>query len=137
MRFMVVKVVLAGLFTTGLIVAPMIVPGSEVMAATTATLTKVAGGGVSGHVTPAEVSNSAITPFTVKNVGGGTWVYTVGRGFDGATVTSQYINNTYYHSATAVCGSDADTVYAVATRWARASANAGLFADYAMYWYNY
>ncbi len=133
----ITKMALTGLVASGMLAAPMVASGAHAMAAMGPILTKVSGGSVSGTVTPNEVSKSSVTPFTVKNVGGGTWVYTVNRGFNGTTVTSDYVNNTYYHSATAICGSDVSTVYAVATQWARASANAGLFADYAMYWNNY
>lgn len=127
----------AATIVSGVLAAPFVASGAQTVTAQVPNLTKVAGGSVSGTVTPATVNNATITPFTVKNVGGGTWDYTVSRGFNGTTVTSDYINNKLFHSATSICGPTTNTVYAAAKRWARSSANAGLFADYAMYWDTY
>ncbi|MHB1628146.1 MAG: lactococcin 972 family bacteriocin [Bacilli bacterium] len=80
-----------------------------------------------------------VTPFTTVNVGGGTWVYNVTRNLLHltTTVTSDYINNEYTHTATAVAGTVIDTTsFTAPYYWADAKAVSGYLVSAAMYWDN-
>lgn len=84
-----------------------------------------------------ELTNSQVTPFTVVNVGGGTWNY--GTEIIGAQkhVWSHYVHPTKYHSATAILGPEEDKVYAVAGTWANADVyGSPSYTGYA-YWATY
>jgi hypothetical protein len=56
---------------------------------------------------------------TIVNTGGGTWNYGSTYSFPvDMYVWSDYVNPTYYHSATTICGPLVQTHYNVAYRWA-------------------
>lgn len=75
---------------------------------------------------------------TVVNVGGGTWNYgTSTNWLVGKNVWSHYLNNNYYHSATAIGGPN--QVYASERSgvWAQADTNCMAWEGAAEYWQNY
>jgi hypothetical protein len=91
--------------------------------------------GANGSAVP---SSSHVSPFTVVNVGGGTWSY--GSGLSNPWtqhVWSHYVHPTLYHSATAICGSDNPKVYANAGTWANADAYCAPWDSNAVYWNTY
>jgi lactococcin 972 family bacteriocin len=75
---------------------------------------------------------------TTVNVGGGTWTYGTSYVFPILKdVYSKYINNMYYHSATAIGGTATQKVYAVAHNWANAGIRCGASETGYTYWANY
>src|SRR5258706_5787395 len=73
-------------------------------------------------------------PYTIVNVGGGTWNYgTENCGFNCKHVWSHYVHNSLYHSATAICASQNVKVFANATFWANADVNCRWFDSDATY----
>jgi len=74
---------------------------------------------------------------TTVNVGGGTWNYGVNYGIINKTTYSQYVHNSLYHSATSICGSNNQKVFANATYWANSSAGCGITSNTAAYWATY
>ena len=74
---------------------------------------------------------------TIVNVGGGTWSYGSSYSFPtNKYVWSDYVNNTYYHSATTICGSLHETHYNVAYQWANTNETCGALSSDAVYWSN-
>ena len=95
------------------------------------TSSPVSGGGMA-------LSNTQVTPFTISNVGGGTWDYGTYLTFYGAkAVYSDYVNNHYKHSATAVIGATHSTIVAAATKWANATVTGYPWSSDAVYWHNF
>lgn len=85
----------------------------------------------------AALSNTQVTPFTVKNVGGGTWEYGTYLGWVYKHVYSDYINNTYLHNATSIIGSDHDTSpWEVPGYWADSAAKGWPWQTAYVYWDN-
>lgn len=77
-------------------------------------------------------------PYTIVNVGGGTWNYgTENCGFNCKHVWSHYVHNSQYHSATTICASNNVKVFANATFWANADMNCGWWDSDAAYWATY
>lgn len=75
---------------------------------------------------------------TIVNVGGGTWNYGTSYNFPvGKHVWSHYVHNTKYHSATAVCASQNQKIFANATFWANADVDCGAWDSAAEYWATY
>jgi hypothetical protein len=90
--------------------------------------------GTNGSAVP---SSSSVTPFTVVNVGGGTWNYGSDWSFFTKHVWSHYVHNSLYHSATAIIGSQNLKVLAYATYWANADVSGSTFDSTAVYWATY
>ena len=77
-------------------------------------------------------------PYTIVNVGGGTWNYgTENCGVNCKHDWSYYVHNSLYHSATAICGTDTKKVFANPTLWAYANTYCGWFDSTASYWATY
>lgn len=101
--------------------------------------------GTSVLTTPVTHAKSSVTvgaetptPFTIVNVGGGTWNYgTENCGLNCKHVWSHYVHNSLYHSATAICSSQNQKVFANATFWANADVYCGWFDSDAAYWATY
>ena len=85
----------------------------------------------SGSVT---LTNSQVTPFTVVNVGGGTWNY--GTQTNGSTkhVWSYYIHPSKSHSSTAIIGSSQDRGEQIAGYWSYADAFGAWYQTGYAYW---
>jgi len=84
-----------------------------------------------------KLTNAEVTPFTVVNVGGGTWNY--GTEIIGAQkhVWSYYYHPDKYHSATAIIHTSNQKTYAYAGSWANADAYGPTnYTGYA-YWNTY
>lgn len=83
------------------------------------------------------VKSSSVTPFTVSNVGGGTWNYGASYEFPaGKHSWSHYVHPTNRHSGTAICASTNNQVVKDKTIWANADARCGATSDSAQYWNN-
>lgn len=74
---------------------------------------------------------------TIENVGGGTWNHSVDYGFTTKTVYSSYVHNTKYHSATSICGSGNQKIFANARYWASSHKECGITSSTAAYWATY
>ncbi len=86
----------------------------------------------------ATVGAKTPAPYTIVNVGGGTWNYgTENCGVNCKHVWSHYVHNSLYHSATAICASQNVKKFANATFWANADVNCGWFDSAAEYWATY
>lgn len=120
--------------TTGLVLTMGV--GAQAFAATAPS--GVQSTATSGGVQFGAAAND-VTPFTTVNVGGGTWVYNVTRNLLNltTTVTSDYINNEYTHTATAIAGTVIDTTaFTAPYYWADATAVSGYLVSTAVYWDN-
>jgi lactococcin 972 family bacteriocin len=102
--------------------------------------------GTSAFTTPAVQAASSLaavgpkspTPHTIVNVGGGTWNYgTENCGLNCKHAWSYYVHNSLYHSATAICGTSTQKIFANATQWAYANATCGWTDSTAAYWATY
>lgn len=80
--------------------------------------------------------NAGVSPFAVKNVGGGTWNYGSQVGFwPPKTCWSNYKHNSRNHSSTAIMGKINATVFASAGRWSQSTVGGGLgYTCYAKWW---
>lgn len=75
---------------------------------------------------------------TVVNVGGGTWNYGhEHEGIWGKRVWSNYVQPTYYHSSTAICGSQNVKRFANAGIWSNVSYSCNWVDADAWYWAYY
>lgn len=75
---------------------------------------------------------------TIVNVGGGTWNYGHElEGLWGKHVWSNYVQPTYYHSSTAICGSQNVKHYANAGVWTDVSIHCNWPDNDAWYWAYY
>lgn len=73
-------------------------------------------------------------PYTTVNVGGGTWNYGTQCC---KKVYSQYVHPSLYHSATSICSSNVDKVFANATFWAFSSVTCAIWDSSSVYWDTY
>ncbi|HZK05270.1 MAG TPA: lactococcin 972 family bacteriocin [Actinomycetaceae bacterium] len=100
------------------------------------------GGAISPDDTDVTVSDivpeGTITPFTVQNVGGGTWNYgSYLNIWPPKTCYSNYVHNTRYRSSTAIISASDVKQYANAGNWSNASTWAGAAYTCYTYWATY
>ncbi|QIC08265.1 bacteriocin [Brevibacillus sp. 7WMA2] len=69
-----------------------------------------------------ELVNSNVTPFAIKNVGGGEWDYGTGTSGSQKHCWSHYNHPKNFHSSTAKVGTSTDKAYADAGKWSLADA---------------
>lgn len=82
--------------------------------------------------------DAGISPFSVINVGGGTWDYgSVVNPWLTKDCWSNYVHNGKYHSSTAIIGGAQTKRYAQAGAWSNAAKTAGAAHTCYAYWATY